>query len=425
MKTKYVISLLFIFWFWSVGFTNKPKDNFMIVLNETWPFILQIINEEVPSSRENIIFAILQKMNDTILTPRNRHILEEIRKKGTEVIQGPLPENLVLDNKISILSTIRNISDKISVKKHLSLPDSVLSRVVSPFIYTGLMEHERIFYLFVVALQSNDFRIQAIGYETLMNNIRHDYFTKYNIEIREGIVKYREAYCKIYPSRINKEYCEHKKDFMEIKEVLPGDELFMHLPLSPVEKKKMLMKDLKGYSQKTADFVSHSDKEGRESSKKLKEYYYRALLGDIQAEDSIIARFEKANTYKDKHKFALKYLRQIGSPGCSKALIRALNTPVKYEDKDCIFPMVYYARYSIIQALGYIHPEVPFIRRELSLIGENGADIYGGKGRVKEFLRRIYSWAEKTYNEKPVEPEPEPDIGGGRICAHIDMIRKK
>ena len=249
---------------------------------------------------------------------------------------------------------------------------------------TGFIENEKYFYLCVKLFKFGYPSMKKTAYKTLINS-RSDYLTKYNKEIREVIGYYRieKSRDSTYINRrkgIPEEVLKKQSEYMD--KLLPGDELLIMLPVSSEEKKKML--------EKIPEIPGH------------KYYYLRARLGDKKAEEYFIEQFENAKNYKKKKKFAEK-LGIIGTPDCARALVKALNSPIRYTFDVKPLQSV---RIAIIKALGRIHPEVPFLRMDIAFIEEYTDVLYGGSEKIGEYLDRVISWAINAYKVKPVDKNP-------------------
>ena len=133
-------------------------------------------------------------------------------------------------------------------------------------------------------------------------------------------------------------------------------------------------------------------------------YPQRAKLGDTVAEKKLITAFESTGDYHVKCKYAWM-LGHAGTPECAKALVRSLNSPII--KKSPKYQYCRSVRVPIIKALGRIHPEVSFLRMDISYIDMWGDGYYGGAQRVKEYLDRVSKWAEQAYHVKPVDKEPD------------------
>jgi HEAT repeat protein len=130
----------------------------------------------------------------------------------------------------------------------------------------------------------------------------------------------------------------------------------------------------------------------------------RARLGDTQAEDACIEKFERARTFDEKRSWA-SALGYVGTRRAGEALARALGSDLVHEfgggGKASI-------RVDIIEALGRIHDEEPLLTSEILKIQGAGDDRYGGPEKVREYLQRVHAWAQATYGITLPTPEATP-----------------
>jgi len=331
---------------------------------------------------------ILGKINDTLLFNAR-----SLKSNYSSIFQEQIIDTISICKKEELLQGIILIGEINSAINKLQLKDNLS-------FTTGFIEDEKLYTICIDAFLSEDIEVKKRAYEALLQYSRPDLLKKYSVILKEGIIKYRKASCYAEKGPRNKELCEQNKEFENIKDILPGDELYMMLPLTPAEKEIMLKKDINTYSRKTSRYASNED--SKKQNTRYKELYYRALLGDQKSEDSLIMEFEKVNNFNDKADMS-NSLGIIGTPACAKALIRSLNSPL-------IAPVAghHSIRLFLIKNLGRIHTEVPFLRMDCGYISRYGDGSYGGKEKIKGYISKVKFWAKKQYNVEPVGKEPEP-----------------
>lgn len=338
---------------------SENNDSLVNLLRQYQPLFIELLNDTIRFPTTNISRQRSLKYFKEVL-PELRDI-EEIKKRFTGI---PF---LMLH-----ILTKKNI-------KHLNPPENNWWGSFS----TGYIEDERFFRFCVKLFKFGD--IKSVGYKSLLNHSRTDYLKKYDKEIREGIqsLQAEKSRDSTYINRrkdIPEEVLKKQSKYMD--KLLPGDELLIMLPLSSEEKKKML--------EKIPEIPRHQY------------YYLRARLGDKKAEEYFIEQFENAKEYNKKKKFAEK-LGIIGTPDCARALVKALNSPIRYTFDVKPLQSV---RIEIIKALGRIHPEAPFLRMDITYIETYTDILYGGSKKIVGYLERVISWAVEKYKVKPVDKNP-------------------
>jgi len=335
---------------------------------------------------------ILEKLEDTLC------LHSSTRNLGRELLSEPLEKNIIKSHLRNLFIVLSSSSLQLSNKRVLNR-NGYLSRSFT----TGFIEEEKFYRLWIDLFNCNDYEFKELAYRILRDHSRPDYIKKYSSEIRKGIIEYRRAACeKDTTDNGCNQLINRKMNYNDINQMLPGDELFMLLPLSENEKKLMLKKNIP--------------------------LHYRARLGDKEAENKLINKFNKVTEVFTNGKISklsigktnnissetIKLVKKLGLAGtekCAKTLIRALNFNVprrtwRYRS----------LRIDIIKALGRIHPEVPFLRMDISFIDQHSDKAYAfpykneedvGK-KIQDYLNKVIEWGKKTYNTTPVSLSSTP-----------------
>ncbi len=353
-----------------------------------------IFIESVNQNRQYI----LNKVNDSLISHK------EIILKFYGFFKAEIPIS-ISTKKYDILSSIGYIGRSISTINNLKYVNlNKQQGFQSIFI-----EDERFFRICIHAFKDKNYSVKNKAREILIKYGREDYLARYSDEIKEYIPRLYEAeiedrilklrgFLKRSSSKedrksINKDIKKGEKllknNYKEIEKRAIYDKLYLLLPMSQKEKKYLL------------DTI------------KIGALEYRARLGDKKAEKKLIDKFEEENNFRKKSALAKK-LGIAGTKECAKALIRALYSPISDKER---FKSPYVSggyttiRVPIISALLRINPEAEF-KYDFCFVTErptddNRVELYGGRKKVQELFNNIVSWAEKTYNIKPIGTPPD------------------
>lgn len=161
--------------------------------------------------------------------------------------------------------------------------------------------------------------------------------------------------------------------------------------------------------------LSNTDKKEADSLLKADSsmpLHYRARLGDIVAEDTLLAMYDaEKNNYFRKSKI-LKWLTFVGSEKCIKKLIFKLNEPLYDYCKDKVHLTI---RYKILKELYPLFPDVPSFRDEFYKFQQLATGNLYNTELIKNFINQLLLWAEKKYGVKP-EHENEYLLQGAVDC---------
>lgn len=171
----------------------------------------------------------------------------------------------------------------------------------------------------------------------------------------------------------------------------------------------------KNKSYKELLILSNTDKKEADSLLKADStmpLHYRARLGDIVAEDTLLAMYdaEKKNFFR-KNKI-IKWLTFVGSEKCIKKLIIKLNEPLYNYCKGKVHLTI---RYEILKKLYSLFPEVPVFRDEFYKFQQFGTGNLYNTELINKFINQLITWAEKKYGVKP-EHENEYLLQGAVDC---------
>ncbi len=321
---------------------------------------------------------IISKVNDPLLKNSDHH-----KENYLKFIRSPLSQDISFEKKRYILDNIAFLGRELSTKKESLFDYNTTFR-------SYYIEDEILYYLCVLAFKDDYLRYDIK--DVLVKYSREDYLKKYHKEIKDCILNIWKttSSCVV----------ENKK----ISRMLPYEKLYMLLPLSKKEKKEFLNKIFKNN----------------------RPLHYLARMGDKKAEKQLIEQFKKSMHYDkysdelDGKAFLAYKLGIAGSQACAEALVRDLNSPVMDEWGVSNYRSI---RVPIIMALGRIHPEVPFLRMDITFIaakGDRSYCVFGGRdiNRVKNYIKKVIEWAENTYNIKPDDKPPEPKLAAVGISIH-------
>lgn len=350
MKYKWILLFLIILFLFDNLFSqvkNSISGNFIEVVNQNRRYILD-------------------KMNDTIFNISHKAL-------GKKLFEKDIPTNVCTDNKVRILGEVFYWGCVVYAKGKYINPGKNI-RIHSPFI-----EDENLYKIIISAFKCKEIEIKRKAYKYLLKYSRKDYLEKYADELREGIFEYRKAYFESCAEQ-SKRCKELLKKYKVVDGTSEGYELYLRLPILQKEKKKFILN-------------------------KHIPLYLRALLGDKEAETTLINKFNKEEKYRGKKKLG-NQLSIIGSPNCAKAIIRSLYLPLKSSYKQGTVLSESSIRVPLIKALLRMHPEVDF-RYDMYYVFNNKTEAYGGKEKEIELFIRILSWAEKAYNVRPEGEAPD------------------
>jgi hypothetical protein len=142
----------------------------------------------------------------------------------------------------------------------------------------------------------------------------------------------------------------------------------------------------------------------------------RARLGERLAEDSLIAAYDGATSYRTKVKL-VEALGYCGTQRCLAHLIRRFNEPA-YDlrgTNSCVHESI---RYPILKTLVPYHPDAGILNADLRSLEPYGLDE---PEAVSVYLGRFLEWAEKEYGVQPSDPSPPDAILRG--ACHPDPDR--
>ncbi len=175
-----------------------------------------------------------------------------------------------------------------------------------------------------------------------------------------------------YSALIKKAICQYSFDDEE-KELA-------RLPLNDNEKRKLL------------GMIPHQ-----------RSHFIRARLGDKTSESELVADFESEKDFRKK-KYLAGFLGYAGTEACGKALAKTLNSKMIEANASGSKESI---RYAVIQALSEIHQENRLLDVELIKF-ERRYVPYNKPDSTRDYLEKVYAWAEETYGIDLGELEPDP-----------------
>jgi hypothetical protein len=130
----------------------------------------------------------------------------------------------------------------------------------------------------------------------------------------------------------------------------------------------------------------------------------RVRMGDIRAEDSLIALYDASESFHHRRTIGMD-MALGGSERCLRHLIVRFNDPV-YKIRG--WAKCTSIRLPILKALQRHHPRESILNGDLMRITEGKSSE--DSATVTAYVERFKVWARQTYGVAPERPDPEPQI---------------